>query len=441
MTMRSLSAIVATATLLYCAATAGGQAVDVWAVTVVSQHDLPTAISLTSSNYPAVVSVSADEYAYPYVSEFDGQSWTTSQASFDYADPTSSVSLCYDSSARPFVSYHRMAWDEPPYDSLAASYRENSVWNATIVEIDGSAFKSSLIRVGAGNAAIAYDTAAGSEVRVWFREFISGAWSAATLLDEFTGPGGGPVLASDPNGQPAVAYAGPLSGENGIWYGVRYDGNWAITRAADIESSYLCTRQLTFAPNGQPVILVSDMYDPCRYSYYVSRESGSWQATMIHEFPDIYAKQGFCILPNGQPVVVGLDENPRPIPWMLMRFGQTWVPYEITFTTSLGDPSDVAVLVLPSGIPALAAKFVTGVGYAVRATVPCRGDANGDGARTYADIDAFVAALGNNYSNWAARFIPNDPPCSFENCDVNGDGTVSYPDIDALVSKLGQACP
>lgn len=69
----------------------------------------------------------------------------------------------------------------------------------------------------------------------------------------------------------------------------------------------------------------------------------------------------------------------------------------------------------------------------------CRGDVNCDGARTFKDIDPFVARLGCPGANPTACATP--PTCAWVQADMNDDGVVSFKDIDGFVAKLGQPCP
>ena len=64
------------------------------------------------------------------------------------------------------------------------------------------------------------------------------------------------------------------------------------------------------------------------------------------------------------------------------------------------------------------------------------GDANCDGARTYADINAFVLALSN-----ASAYRAYYPACYRRSADCNDDGVVSYGDINRFVVLLGGTWP
>ena len=59
------------------------------------------------------------------------------------------------------------------------------------------------------------------------------------------------------------------------------------------------------------------------------------------------------------------------------------------------------------------------------------GDVNCDGLVSFADINAFVAAL-EGQAFYEARY----PGCRWMNADVNGDGVVSYADINPFVRRL-----
>jgi len=64
----------------------------------------------------------------------------------------------------------------------------------------------------------------------------------------------------------------------------------------------------------------------------------------------------------------------------------------------------------------------------------CPGDMNCDGAITFADIDAFVEALGGEsaWTHW---------PCPWLNADCNSDSGVTFADIDPFVTLIGTTCP
>jgi hypothetical protein len=64
------------------------------------------------------------------------------------------------------------------------------------------------------------------------------------------------------------------------------------------------------------------------------------------------------------------------------------------------------------------------------------GDVNGDGRVTFADIDAFVAALAG-YEAFQATFTAGN----WFAADCNCDGKVDFGDIDAFVACLGGHCP
>ncbi len=68
------------------------------------------------------------------------------------------------------------------------------------------------------------------------------------------------------------------------------------------------------------------------------------------------------------------------------------------------------------------------------------GDCNCDGVANAADIDAFVAALGQRPPPWTPAYgqarSGAPAPCAILNADVNGDGQVTFTDIDPFVDVL-----
>ena len=61
-----------------------------------------------------------------------------------------------------------------------------------------------------------------------------------------------------------------------------------------------------------------------------------------------------------------------------------------------------------------------------------RGDLNCDGSVDYADIDAFVLAIGGQ-----AAYLAQYSACHWRNADCDLDGDVDYADIDSFVAVLG----
>ena len=68
------------------------------------------------------------------------------------------------------------------------------------------------------------------------------------------------------------------------------------------------------------------------------------------------------------------------------------------------------------------------------------GDCNCDGVANAADIDACVAALGQNPQPWTPAYAQGrsaaPAPCAVLNADLNGDGQVTFTDIDPFVDML-----
>ena len=60
-----------------------------------------------------------------------------------------------------------------------------------------------------------------------------------------------------------------------------------------------------------------------------------------------------------------------------------------------------------------------------------RGDLNCDGTVNYADINAFVQALGSQSAYESAY-----PSCNWLNADCDGDGQVNYADINPFINML-----
>jgi hypothetical protein len=67
------------------------------------------------------------------------------------------------------------------------------------------------------------------------------------------------------------------------------------------------------------------------------------------------------------------------------------------------------------------------------------GDCNCDGVANYADVDPFVAVLGQSPPPWTPAYAQGRSAaaaCAVLNADINGDGKVTFADIDAFVDVL-----
>jgi Ca2+-binding EF-hand superfamily protein len=61
-------------------------------------------------------------------------------------------------------------------------------------------------------------------------------------------------------------------------------------------------------------------------------------------------------------------------------------------------------------------------------TAGCPGDTNGDGVVNFTDLNAVLAAFGQNVAPGTGG-------------DLNGDGVVNFTDLNAVLANFGDACP
>lgn len=136
---------------------------------------------------------------------------------------------------------------------------------------------------------------------------------------------------------------------------------------------------------------------------------------------DIYGE--FGVNGTGQPWEFTSGYSYRLSPWRVGR-GGTFVPAEWFFggvgSLTGANPTDLLLALTTPGTHTFDG--------------PCtgqRGDMNCDGVISYADINPFVLALGNQSSYEAAY-----PACYWINADCNNDGQVSYADINPFVALV-----